>query len=261
MTGSHATGLAPLRIGCWSFTATDDLVANAAEIHRGILAAAGAEIRVLLTPECALPGYPGAARRGLHGLNTCALAEREEELLISAERHGVELVLGTAAPDGEGGWRNEAVTLQTRYRKRCLTPGDTAHFQPGSESATFTVDGWKLGLAICYDLRFPAPWRDLAQAGVDANLVIAHMAGVDSDPGTKAEVVPAFCAVRAAETATPLVFCNTAAADRWLDSGVWDARGVRTTSGAAGLLVAELAPRSTFAPWYRGLRESYLANL
>jgi predicted amidohydrolase len=151
--------------------------------------------------------------------------------------------------------------LQARYRKRCLTPGDTAHFQPGDTSPTITVDGWRLGLAICYDLRFPAVWRDLAQAEVDANLVIAHMAGVDPDPGTKAAVVPAFCAVRAAESATPLVFCNTAASDRWLDSGVWDARGVRTAESAHGLLVAEVAPRSALAPWYRGLRTTYLSQL
>ncbi len=249
-----------LRVGCLSFTATADVVANAADIHRGIVAAAGAGVRVLLTPECALTGYPGAARTDLRDLDGCALADREEALLLAAERHGIVLVLGTAAPDGAGGWTNDAVTMQGRYRKRRLTPGDAAHFRPGDRPCTIAVDGWTLGLAICYDLRFPGLWRELAVAGVDANLVLAHMAGADPDPGTKAAVIPAFCAVRAAETATPLVFANTAAADRWLDSGVWDARGIRIAGAASGLVVAELAPRAALAPWYRGLRDTFLAD-
>ena len=51
-----------LRTACWSFTASADPAANAVEVRRGIDAAAAAGARVLLTPECALTGYPGAAR-------------------------------------------------------------------------------------------------------------------------------------------------------------------------------------------------------
>ena len=264
---SRADGkAAPLRVGCWSFTATAEAAGNDAAVRRGIAAAGAAGVRVLLTPECALPGYPGAARPTLAGLDGCALAEREDALLRHAREHGIELVLGSAAEDGAGGWTNDAAAVGARYRKRCLTPGDTAHFVPGTRPAVITVDGWRCGLAICYDLRFPDVWADLHRQQVDALLVIAHMAGADPDPGTKAVVIPAFCAVRAAEAATPLVFCNTAAADRWLDSAVWDARGVRVAhdgSPAAGgsLLVADLQPRDGLAPWYAGVRDGYLARL
>jgi omega-amidase len=253
---------AQLRVGCWAFTASAEVASNAAEIRRGIAAAAAAGVRVLLTPECALTGYPGAVRADFTDLNVCALAEHEERLLAEAERVGVVLILGTASPTGsppgKGSWTNEAVALTARYRKRCLTPGDTACFTAGSEPAVLTVDGWRLGLAICYDLRFPDVWSDLARLAVDANLVLAHMAGSDLEPGTKAAVIPAFCAVRAAETATPLVLANTAAADRWLDSATWDARGVQGARAASGLLVIELARRTDYAPWYGGLRSTYL---
>ena len=59
-------------------------------------------------------------------------------------------------------------------------------------------------------------------------------------------------AARAAESGTPLLFANTAAADRWLDSGCWDARGLRIADGggADGLLVADLVHRTAFDPWY-----------
>ena len=250
--------LARLRVGCWSFTASADVQANAAAIRCGITAAAAAGVRVLLTPECALTGYPGAVRTGLSDLASCALIDQEERLLAEADRSGVVLVLGTAASDGNSSWTNDAVTLGGRYRKRCLTPGDTVFFIPGSSPTTIVVDGWRLGVAICYDLRFPDIWRDLARLNVDANLVIAHMAGIDNDPGTKAAVIPAFCSVRAAETATPLIFANTAATDRWVDSSAWDARGMQIASMAEGLLVVDVQPRTDFAPWYAAVRDTYV---
>ena len=80
------------------------------------------------------------------------------------------------------------------------------------------------------------------------------MAGPDVDPGTKVQVIPALYSARAAEWATPLVLANTAADDRWLDSGAWDARGVRVAHQSAGLLVTTLMPRTQFAPWYGDLR-------
>jgi omega-amidase len=250
----------PLRVAVWAFTSVADPTANAAMIRRGIAAAAAARTEVLVTPECALTGYPGAVRPGLDDLNSCALGELEDSLLLAAEQAGIALVLGTAAPDGHGGWTNDAATRAARYRKRCLTPGDTTCFTAGSRAVTFTARGWKLGLAICYDLRFPDIWTDLAHLGVDAYVVPSHMAGPDVDPGTKAAVIPALCAVRSAETATPLVLANTAAADRWLDSGAWDARGIQVAQLAAGLLTVDLAPRSDFAPWYTTVRNTYLAR-
>lgn len=255
-----------LRVGCWSFTATDQLALNEAAIRRGIHAAAAAGVQVLLTPECCLTGYPGAVRSDFTGVDGCALAEREDLLLRLADQHGLTLVLGSAAPDGAGGWTNDAATLRARYRKRCLTPGDESHFVPGSTATVITVAGWRCGLAICYDLRFAEVWADLHRLDVDVLLVLAHMAGPDPDPGTKALVIPAFCAVRAAEAATPLVFCNTTAADRWLDTGTWDARGLRgaqplITSAAEQLTLSDLAPRTTLAPWYAALRTTYLSRL
>lgn len=258
-------GPAPLRTGCWSFTAGPDIRANAGVIRRGLRAARAAGVQVLLTPECALTGYPGAARPDLLGIDWCLVGNTEDSLLTEAAQLGIDLVLGSAEPVGTDnvvtGIANEAVTMRARYRKRRLTPGDTAHFVPGDRAVVIELAGWRCGLAICYDLRFPALWRELAEAGAEVVLVLAHMAGPDPDPGVKGTVIPAFCAVRAAEWATPVVFCNTSAEDRWLGSGVWDARGVETHHQQAlgeHLLVAEVQPRTAFAPWYARLRADSL---
>lgn len=259
-------GLKDLAVGCWSFTATADSAANAGCIRRGIRAARGAGMRVLLTPECALIGYPGAARPDLADVDWCRLGDLEDTLLTEAAQAGITLVLGTAGPVGGGspqGFANEAVTTAGRYRKRRLMPGDAAHFIAGDVPLVIDVDGWRCGLGICYDLRFAPVWHDLARAGADAFLVLGHMAGVDAEPGVKATVVPQFCAVRAGEWATPLVFCNTAAPDRWLGSGAWDARGIQThRADAPGehLLTAAIRPRNAFPPWYAGIRAAALSS-
>lgn len=248
---------APLRVACLAMAATDAPAANAGLIRQGLLDASRAGARILLTPECALPGYPGAARPDLAGTSGCQLSELEDTLALLAERLGLVLVLGTASPTEDGAYSNDALCCGAisprRHRKRALTPGDRAHFRAGRTPTMLEVDGWRLAVSICYEVRFPELWAD-----ADGFLAIAHMAGPDPDPGTKAQVVPALYAARAAEWAAPLALANTAAADRWLDSGLWDARGVRCAGLGEGLLCGELVHRDALPPWYAGLRRDRL---
>ncbi|MFW5750086.1 MAG: hypothetical protein ACOCZK_00410, partial [Planctomycetota bacterium] len=85
-----------------------------------------------------------------------------------------------------------------------------------------------------------------------------HLAGSEPDPCTKGPVIAAHLASRSGEWATPLVLCNTAHSDRWLDSGFWDARGLRCGGGASGLVTGLVKPRQAHGPWYGTLRETAL---
>jgi nitrilase len=56
-----------------------------------------------------------------------------------------------------------------KYRKRHLfqlsgSHDETAHYLPGSENVVIECDGWRVGLGICFDLRFPEFFRSLAAA-------------------------------------------------------------------------------------------------
>jgi predicted amidohydrolase len=252
---------ASLPAACWAFAASSDPVANAARVRDGIAAASRAGARLLLTPECCLTGYPSAHRSDLSGLDAAELGRLERGLADEATRAGLGLLLGTAS-SWRGGWSNDALLCGAaegmRYRKRCLTPSDRKHFIPGDEGCVARVDDWRIGLGVCYDLRFPDCWAGLAAAEADAFAVIAHMAGVDPDPGTKAAVIPALCGTRAAEWATPLLFANTADRDRWLDTACWDARGVRVAGAGEGLLEARLERRESRDAWYAQVRADAL---
>jgi omega-amidase len=253
----------PLQVASWSFTASADVACNAKAIREGLHAAHATGARIVVTPECGLTGYPSAARAGLDDLDWALVRAWERELLEEARSLELVAVIGTCQADARGVGNEVLIgglVDAARYRKRCLTPIDGTHFIAGERALVVEACGWRLGIAICYDLRFGDVWRDLALAGADAFLVCAHMAGPDPDPGTKSRLIPAFCAVRAAETATPLVLANTASADRYLDSGAWDARGAPQGSQAAGLLRATLLHRSQLDPWYAQLRLTALAR-
>jgi len=252
-----------LTVATWSFAACADPQANAATIGEGLRAAAAAGAQVVVMPECGLTGYPSAARADLRDLDWVQLARLEQELAATSARLGLVAVVGTCAqvPDG---CTNQALACiagrLVRYDKRCLTPTDQGHFRPGAAAVLVEARGWRLGLGICYDLRFPDVWMELAARGADAFLVVAHMAGPDPDPGTKQALIPALCATRAAETATPLVLANTAAADRYLDSGIWDARGACIASQPSGLLLGSLRHRTRYDPWYGQLHATALGR-
>ncbi len=53
------------------------------------------------------------------------------------------------------------------------TARESATYEPGDRAVTAQVDSTKLGLTICYDLRFPALYRALARAGAEVMTVPA----------------------------------------------------------------------------------------
>ncbi len=67
-------------------------------------------------------------------------------------------------------------SILTKYRKIHLftLTGEDTHFAPGNEIVTFDVDGFKIGCAICYDLRFPELFRILRIKGADAVIIPAN---------------------------------------------------------------------------------------
>ena len=110
-----------------------------------------------------------------------------EPLLEVAAKHRVWLLAGSvheANPDGGRPFNTSVLIspdgqIRARYRKLHLfdiTIGDrsvteSAKYTPGSEVVTADLDGWKAGLSICYDIRFPELYRAFSDTG--ANLVFA----------------------------------------------------------------------------------------
>lgn len=99
---------------------------------------------------------------------------------------GVNIVAGSAVTELGGRIYNTAYVFDragacaASYDKTHLfTPmGEHAYFTPGDRLCTFTLDGVRCGLIICYDLRFPELTRTLALRDIDLLFVPAEWPGV-----------------------------------------------------------------------------------
>jgi predicted amidohydrolase len=172
-------------------------------------AAAGADL--LLTTEMALTGYavgPDAVRAAADPEGG-PLAEAVGDI---ARRRGIALLAGfpRLGPDGRVFNTVNLVdhrgVLRASYAKTHLYGAvDRAQFSAGAEiAAPVEIGGWRLGLAICYDIEFPELARALALAGAEAILTpTANMAPFES---VATRLVPA----RAEENAVYLAYANYA---------------------------------------------------
>ena len=95
-----------------------------------------------------------------------------------------ELYISALVLDRAGG-------LAARYDKQHLTPNErAAGFAPGRSGCTVTLDGWRLGLGICWDSGFPEHARAAALDGCHGYLVGA-MFGEGPGAHQRATVFPA----------------------------------------------------------------------
>lgn len=175
-------------------------------------AAAGADVLVL--PEMALTGYAiGAAA-------VAAAAEPEGgrldmALAAAARRRGVAILAGYPRREGGGAPLNavrlvgrDGATRATCAKTHLYGEVDRAQFAAGPSLAPVVeFGGWRVGLAICYDIEFPETARVLALAGAEVILApTANMAPFDS---VATRLVPA----RAEENAVYVAYANYAGAE------------------------------------------------
>ena len=177
------------RIALFQSTTGIDPAANAKAMVEAIGEAAEGGAEMLFTPEMS-----GLLDRDSERARGNLAAESDDPVLAAcreaARDHKIWVHLGSLAVLGEGGKvANRAFlidpegTIRARYDKIHLFDVDLPTGESWRESATYAaggavvvVDGTpagKLGLTICYDLRFPALFERLAEAGAETIAVPA----------------------------------------------------------------------------------------
>lgn len=170
------------RIALMQMTSGIDPLANAATLVEAVAEAARGGAAMLFTPEMSglLDRNRARARR--------AIRVEEEDIVLAAVReaaraHGVSVHIGSLAIDPErsdGRLVNRGFVIDTvgaivaRYDKIHLFDVDLASGESWRESgayvageAAIVIDSaiGRLGLSVCYDLRFPALYSALSGAG------------------------------------------------------------------------------------------------
>jgi predicted amidohydrolase len=171
------------RVALFQSTTGIDPTANVGALEQAIASAADGGAEMLFTPEMS-----GLLDRDSERAAKNLRHEEEDELLercrTAAARHGIWLHLGSLAVLADGGKvANRGFVIdrdgqvRARYDKIHLFDVDLPTGESWRESNVYSAgDGvvivngtpvGKLGLTICYDLRFPALFARLAEAGAD----------------------------------------------------------------------------------------------
>jgi predicted amidohydrolase len=182
---------------------------NLERIERWTVSAAQAGARLVVLPEAATTGYAFTSLDEALPVARRAAVVAPDLLAGLAARLGVTVICGTLEPEGDEVY-NTALLLtpdgrRFKYRKmhlpflgvdRFATPGPDAPW-------VVEVDGLRIGVLVCYDLRFPEAARMCALDGADLIALPTNWpVGVSFHPGI-------FAPARAAEN-----HCYLLAADR-----------------------------------------------
>jgi predicted amidohydrolase len=170
------------RLAVLQMTSRTDPQANAATLVQSIGAAAMGGASMLFTPEMSAMIDRDRARASPQ-----VVAESESPVLAAlcdaAARAGIWVALGSMAVLREDGrWANRSLVIDgsgaivARYDKIHMFDVDLASgeswresnaYAPGEAVVTVCTPLGKLGLTICYDLRFPALYEALGRAHCD----------------------------------------------------------------------------------------------
>ena len=171
-----------LRVAAVQMRSTTDVDVNLAAIEGYVAEAVGAGARYVQTPEMSI--LFAANKEGL--IAAAEPFDKNRALRALAEiarRHAVNLHIGSMAVAlGDDKFANRSVLFDPHgeivafYDKIHLFDADPDNDRSYRESATYSggnralvssVDGIKLGLSVCYDMRFPHLYRSLANAGAE----------------------------------------------------------------------------------------------
>jgi len=171
-----------LAVGLIQLNSSDDPVANLSQTMAFVSEAADQGARFVLTPE--VTNIVSASRKHQHEVLQYEASDQTLRALRTlARQRKIWLLIGSLAlksndPDGRFVNRSFLISPQgdvvVRYDKIHMfdvrvseteTYHESAGYRPGDTAVLAHTDMGVLGMTICYDLRFPHLYRQLAQQG------------------------------------------------------------------------------------------------
>ena len=207
-----------MRAGLVQLRASDDPAANLPDTLALVAEAAGAGAELVLTPEVTNCVSASRTRQEF------VLRHEEEDATLAALRnsardHGIWILAGSLAlktDDPDGRFANRSFLLDpggeiaARYDKIHMfdvevseteTYRESAGYRPGERACLAATPLGRIGMTICYDLRFPHLYRALARAGAEVLTVPAAFSPVTGaahwEPLLRARAIETGCFVLA----------------------------------------------------------------
>ncbi len=193
--------------------APDNVAAALQRLQTSASQAASEGCELLLVPECSITGY----NQPLETMQQVAIesdGETTDAIAAICRQHDIAITYGFAEREvtekDEHKYFNcvqivdSSGNIAASYRKTHLWGElDRTLFTAGNSLAPIVeLNGWKIGLLICYDVEFPETCRSLALAGAELILVPTGLMQPWRDVAER--LVP----VRAYENQLYIAYCN-----------------------------------------------------
>ena len=163
-----------LKVATCQFAVSASVEDNSRAICAFIEEAAKGAADIIHFSECALSGYVGVDFPHLHSYDWDLLVAETEKIMALAAKLNIWVILGSMhrltepnKPHNSLYLISPAGKIADRYDKRFCTPSDLDNYSPGGRFVDFQINGLRCSLLICFDLRFPEPYRKLRTLGVD----------------------------------------------------------------------------------------------
>lgn len=173
-----------MKVAAVQFVSGGDIAENLARAKELISTAAGQGAQLIVLPEATAQSFAS----GRLDVNAQELdGDFATQLKTHAEELGVTVVAGMFRPADSVD--KDGKTINRVYNTALITgPGvhlgynkihtydafnyrESDTVKPGNELVTFELDGVAIGVAICYDVRFPEQFKALARQGAEVIVV------------------------------------------------------------------------------------------
>ncbi|HTJ73406.1 MAG TPA: carbon-nitrogen hydrolase family protein [Verrucomicrobiae bacterium] len=133
-------------------------------------------------PEGALSGYAKEQVENWSDIDWIALEDELEAIKKAAKRFNIWVVVGSAYRLSDPEWPYNSLYVISaegkqvaRYDKRILSFTERRDwYSAGEKPVTFSVNGIKIGLALCIEIQFPEIFDAYRRSGADAVLLSAY---------------------------------------------------------------------------------------
>ncbi len=200
-----------MKIGAYQFGVSGMIQKNLERIKEAIVRASQEEVRLLVFPECALTGYPPRNIPSSADVDFSTLDAAHKELQMLANDYGIYLIVGTMGKESWG-ISNTAMIFRPAqqpilYSKRALWGWDQDNFIPGEDPGVVEIDGLKIGVRICFEVRFPEYFRELYLQKTDLNVILFYDVS-DRDDKDRYDLIRSHIRTRAVENVCPILSVN-----------------------------------------------------
>lgn len=194
-----------MKIGAYQFAVSGNIEKNLEIIKKAIGQASQKGVKLLVFPECALTGYPPRDMDHSSSVDFVKLNLAYEQLQKLANENSIHVVLGTITKDDEK-YYNSAIILapykeKKFYYKRALWGWDKDNFSVGNKDGIFEIEDLKIGIRICFEVRFPEFFRELYKEQTDLNIILFYDVS-DCDDTERYDLIRSHIRTRAVENVT-----------------------------------------------------------